>query len=45
MFTDQAKLESRPETDWLFRVSDRVRVTILKSEPDPGSPKLHYRPS
>ena len=41
MSAGQAKLESRPRTDWLFYVSDRVRITILKSELDSGSPKLH----
>jgi len=34
MFADQAKPESQSETDQLFRISDWVWVTILKSEPD-----------
>ena len=42
MSAGRAKPGSRLGTDRLFRISDRVRVTILKSEPDPGSPKLHY---
>jgi len=43
MSADRAKPGSRPRTDRLFRVLDRVpvRVTVLKSEPDPGSPNLH----
>ena len=43
MSVGRAKPESRLATDRLFPVSDRVRVTILKSEPDSGSLKLHYR--
>ena len=42
MSASRAKSESQPETDQLFHVLDQVRVTILKSEPDPGSSKLHY---
>jgi len=45
MSTNQANLGSRPGTDGHFHVSDQVGVTIFKSEPDPGSPKLTYRSS
>ena len=45
MSAGRAKPGSRPGADWLFPVSDRVRIAILYCEPDPGSPKSQHRSS